>query len=136
MDGIQGAILSVKLRHLASWNERRRAIAARYDSALRPRGFKTISPSNRSTPVYHLYVVESSNRDEVRNALSAAGIETGVHYPVPLHQQPSFAHDCHGVSLAATERVAGRILSLPICGDLTDQEQDLIVEEYLRVARP
>lgn len=135
MDGIQGAVLSVKLRYLAGWNDRRRAVAARYDAAFGPRGFKSITPSNRAEPVYHLYVVECSNREEVQSSLAAAGIDTGVHYPVPLHQQPSFAPDCAGLSLPVTERIAGRILSLPICADLSDAEQDRVIDAYLRVAR-
>ena len=136
MDGIQGAILSVKLERLAQWNETRRKLAARYDSAFRQCGFKTISPSNRTQPVYHLYVVECANRNEVQAILAAAGIDTGVHYPVALHRQVSFAQQSANVSLPVTERISDRILSLPMCADLIESEQDRIIEQFLRVARP
>lgn len=136
MDGIQGAILSVKLRHLPQWNERRRAVAGRYDAALRPAGFKTIEPPFRATSVYHLYVVEVSNREAVQRALADCGIATGVHYPVPLHRQQAFAPWAGGRSLPVTEEVAGRVVSLPICGDISDAEQDRVVDVFRAVARP
>jgi dTDP-4-amino-4,6-dideoxygalactose transaminase len=136
MDGLQGAILSVKLRYLTEWNSRRRQLAARYDSQLRPKGFKTIEPPNNTTSVYHLYVVEVSNRLKVQTALKERGIATGVHYPVPLHQQPAFAPWAGDRPLPATERIASRILSLPICGDLTDDEQDRVIDAFLEVAEP
>lgn len=136
MDGIQGAVLSVKLARLAGWNDRRRALAARYDAAFRRKGFKTVMPSNRTRPVYHLYVVECANRDDVQKALAAAGIDSGVHYPVPLHRQESFASFGAGASFPVTERIAERIISLPICADLTDAEQDRIVGTFLKAARP
>jgi dTDP-4-amino-4,6-dideoxygalactose transaminase len=136
MDGMQGAILSVKLRHLSKWNERRRAVAARYDAALRPVGFKTIDPGDRATPVYHLYVVEVSNRARVQKALADCGIATGVHYPVPLHQQAAFAPWAGGRSLEVTERIAGRIMSLPICGDISDADQDRVIEAFRAAAAP
>jgi dTDP-4-amino-4,6-dideoxygalactose transaminase len=136
MDGIQGAILSVKLAHLAAWNETRRSIAKRYDRALRKHGFKTVAPSNRSWAVYHLYVIECSNRGDVQRSLAAAGIDSGVHYPVPLHRQPSFEHGCAGLSLPVTERIADRIVSLPICPDLSEGEQEYVIDQFLSVARP
>ena len=136
MDGIQSAILSVKLRYLAGWNERRRAVAARYDAALRPLGLKTIEPPKAVTPVYHLYVVEVANRDAVQKALSAAGIASGVHYPVPLHRQPAFAPWSGSARLPVTERIVERIVSLPICADISDEEQDTVIDAFTAVARP
>lgn len=137
MDEIQAAVLKVKLSYLKSWTDRRRQLAERYDSALRRDGFKTIVSFEGANPVYHLYVVEVANRDNVLESLRAAGIGCGVHYPVPLHQQPALLNgDGKGVSLPVTERVAGRILSLPICGDLTDAEQDRVIEAFLKTARP
>jgi dTDP-4-amino-4,6-dideoxygalactose transaminase len=136
MDGIQGAILSVKLQYLAKWNERRRVAAARYDEAFRSRGFKTIETPAATTSVYHLYVVEASNREAVQQALADQQIATGVHYPVPLHRQPAFARWAGRTSLPVTERAAGRIVSLPICGCITDQEQSRVIEAFLAVAAP
>lgn len=136
MDGVQGAILSVKLKRLVGWNERRRAIAERYNSDLRPRGFKTIEPGADVNSVYHLYVVETSNRDAVQKVLAERGIATGVHYPVPLNKQPAFAQWAGDTSLPVTERVASRIVSLPICGEITDEEQSVVAEAFLAVAQP
>ncbi|MFH1921161.1 MAG: DegT/DnrJ/EryC1/StrS family aminotransferase [Planctomycetota bacterium] len=134
MDGIQGAVLSVKLKYLAAWNERRRTVAARYDAVFRPRGFKTIEPPPGVGAVYHLYVVEVSNRDVVLRALADRGIATGVHYPVPLNRQPAFEPWAGGISLPVTERIVPRIMSLPICAEITDAEQDQVIAAFLDVA--
>jgi dTDP-4-amino-4,6-dideoxygalactose transaminase len=136
IDGIQGAILSVKLKYLAAWNERRRAVAARYDAAFRPRGFKTIEPPSGTESVYHLYVVEVSNRDVVQHALADRGIATGVHYPVPLNKQPAFAPWSGDAPLPVTERIVPRIVSLPICAEITNGEQDQVIAAFLDVAAP
>jgi dTDP-4-amino-4,6-dideoxygalactose transaminase len=136
MDGIQGAVLSVKLKYLAKWNARRRVVAARYDGALRQRGFKTIEPAAGVNSVYHLYVVESSNRDAVQKDLAERGIATGVHYPVPLNRQPAFAPWAEGTTLPITEKIASRIMSLPICGEISDEEQNRVIEAFLGVAQP
>lgn len=136
MDGMQGAILSVKLKYLARWNEHRRALAARYDSRLKSAGFKTIQPPRGAVPVYHLYIVEVSNRDTVQNVLKANGIESGIHYPVPLHRQPAYAHLAGGRTLPVTERIASRIVSLPICGHLQDDDQDYVIDTFLASAKP
>lgn len=135
MDGLQGAFLSAKLPHLRAWTDRRQAVAARYDAALRPKGFKTVEPLQGATSVYHLFVVEVSNRDEVQEALQAAGISSGVHYPVPLHRQPAFTRFTTA-ALPATESIVGRIMSLPICPHLTDDEQQKIIDAFLAAARP
>ncbi len=136
MDGIQGAVLSVKLKHLAAWNARRRAVAARYDAALRQRGFKTTEPAAGANSVYHLYVVETSNRDVVQKVLAERGIATGVHYPVPLNKQPAFAHWANGTTLPVTEGITTRVVSLPICGEITDEEQNRVIETFLDIGKP
>jgi dTDP-4-amino-4,6-dideoxygalactose transaminase len=135
MDGLQAAFLSVKLRYLARWNERRRELAARYDDALRPLGFKAIEAHPHAVSAYHLYVVEVSNRDEVQTYLKERGIATGVHYPVPLHCQPAFRH-LGPVTLPVTEKIVQRILSLPICGEISNSEQEQVIEVFLKIARP
>lgn len=136
MDGIQAAVLSVKLKYLDRWNARRREVARKYDFALRSRGFKTMEPAADSTPVYHLYVVEVANRDAVGEALSRKGIATGVHYPVPLEKQPAFQPWAGSARLSVTERIADRVMSLPICGDISDDEQSRVIEAFLQVAQP
>jgi len=137
IDEIQAGILDVKLRHLAEWTHNRRSRAARYDAALSARGFKTMVQQQDSEAVYHLYVVEVSNREETLAHLNAEGIGCGVHYPVPLHRQPALKGSMPAdVALPVTERVADRIMSLPICGELTDAEQDAAIAAFLKVARP
>ena len=81
MDGLQGAFLSTKLPHLAGWTARRQQVAARYDEALRAHGFKTVEPLAGATSVYHLFVVEVSNRSEVQAGMQAAGVATGFTIP-------------------------------------------------------
>lgn len=136
MDGIQAAVLAVKLGRLESWNARRRALAARYDSALVARGFKVICPPPSVIPAYHLYVVEVGNREEVQSALEAGGIASGVHYPIPLGKQRAFAAFAGRGPSEITDRAAGRLLSLPICGELRDEEQDRVIDVFLATAQP
>ena len=137
MDEIQAAVLSVKLRRLAAWTARRQAVAHRYEARLKAGGFKTIVPHKGGSCVYHLYVVEVSNRDEVLEALKAKGIGAGVHYPLPLHRQPALKnHPCATVSLPHTERAATRVISLPICADITDDEVRRVMDAFLSCAKP
>jgi dTDP-4-amino-4,6-dideoxygalactose transaminase len=119
LDTIQAAMLRVKLPHLDSWNEARRWHAARYHEALS--GLDVVRPVARPgvEHVWHLYVVRVEERDEVRSRLAAAGIETGIHYPVPVHLQPAFAHLGYAPgSFPVTEHYADRILSLPMYPEL------------------
>lgn len=137
MDDVQAAVLSVKLNRLAGWTAVRRARAAQYDARLKSAGFKVIEPLAGSEPVYHLYVVEVADRDDVMAALGAAGIGCGVHYPVPLHQQPAFvAQNSNRITLPRTEHAANHVLSLPICGAITAEEVDHVCDVFLSVARP
>lgn len=137
MDEIQAAVLNVKLNHLQRWTDRRRTLAKRYDDRLRPAGFKVIEPLPGSHPVYHLYIVEVSNRATVMERLRQSGISSGIHYPVPLHLQPAFKDFGPALgALSVTERVADRILSLPICGSLTEEEVDQVSETFLACAEP
>lgn len=135
MDGLQGAFLSAKLPHLPRWTELRQQRARRYDAAFRASGFKTVEPLDGAMSVYHLFVIEVSNRTEVQSALEKAGVSTGIHYPVPLHRQPAFERFGAGV-FPITEGVIERIISLPMCPHLTEDEQELIIAEFLKVARP
>jgi len=137
MDGLQGAVLSVKLPYLDLWNKRRREIAARYDLAFadNPNVVK-IDIASANTPVYHLYVVRVPNRDRVLQQLLDIGVEAGIHYPVPLHLQKACAY--LGIpqgSLPVTERNAERILSLPICPELQPSSQDRIIELFLEMLK-
>jgi dTDP-4-amino-4,6-dideoxygalactose transaminase len=128
MDGLQAAVLRVKLRHLEGWNQRRRELAARYRFLLED--IPQVQPvsTHEGGPIYHLFVIECDVRDEIRQRLEAARIATGIHYPIPLHLQPAFVVD-ERPSLPVTEKAAGRIVSLPIFPEMTDAEVDCVVTE-------
>ncbi|MBI3979514.1 MAG: DegT/DnrJ/EryC1/StrS family aminotransferase [Chloroflexi bacterium] len=137
LDGLQAAILSAKLRHLDGWNARRRAHAAAYDRLLAGTpGLETPAVAPDVEPIYHLYVVESDRRDVLAERLAAKGIATGIHYPMPLHLQPAYRHlGLPPGSFPATERRAGRILSLPMYPELTDEQVIFIAEAVRDAAR-
>ncbi|MCD6386003.1 DegT/DnrJ/EryC1/StrS family aminotransferase [Candidatus Sumerlaeota bacterium] len=128
MDALQAGILSVKLQHLADWTEARRRLAHRYNELLK--GLPVVTPAEKFHHVYHLYVIQCDNRDELQKALESEGIATGIHYPIPLHLQPCF-QDLPGAGkghFPVTEKIASRILSLPMFPELTDTQQDRIAE--------
>jgi dTDP-4-amino-4,6-dideoxygalactose transaminase len=115
MDGIQGGILSVKLRYLDLWNNQRRKAAATYDEALANTDVETPVEMAYNRHVYHLYVVQADNRDDLRRRLSEAGIESGLHYPVPLHLQQAYRSLGYTEgAFPVTEKLKDRILSLPM----------------------
>src|SRR5438105_2256816 len=91
MDGLQGAILRVKLRRLDAWNARRRDIATVYRELLAGTGAVPVTAPAGGEAVYHQFVIRTPERDALRRALQARGIQTGIHYPIPLHRQPAFA---------------------------------------------
>lgn len=132
LDGLQAAILSVKLRHLRAWTDARRRLAARYDHLLTDvPGLTSVRPREGAQAVYHLYVVEveAARRDALRSWLDVRGIDSGIHYPIPLHLQPAYAHlDYAEGAFPIAESKAKRIVSLPIYPELTDQQQDHIVD--------
>jgi dTDP-4-amino-4,6-dideoxygalactose transaminase len=124
---IQAAIGRVLLRRLDAMNDRRRALAARYDKGLA--GLPLDLPRERpgARHVYHLYVVRTPRRAELAAHLKARSIQTGVHYPVAGHQQPAVERLVHG-ALPATERLVNEILTLPISAGHTDGEIDAVVD--------
>jgi dTDP-4-amino-4,6-dideoxygalactose transaminase len=138
LDSLQAGILSVKLRYLGDWNQKRIARAAKYRELF---GASTANltlpyelPSTR--PVYHLYVVRVHDREELKATLAEAGIGTAIHYPVPLHLQTAYgcmAHN-HG-DFPVTERVASEILSLPMYPQLTTDQQITVATAVCRLAR-
>jgi dTDP-4-amino-4,6-dideoxygalactose transaminase len=135
MDAIQAAVLSVKLRHLPRWTERRRQNAALYAKLLAGSAATIVQATEGAEPVHHLLVIELGNRDRVAAHLRAEGIASGVHYPIPLHLQPAFA--ALGLKkgrFPVTERAADRILSLPICGELRSEQVERIAAAVLAIA--
>jgi dTDP-4-amino-4,6-dideoxygalactose transaminase len=120
MDGIQGAVLGVKLRHLERWTEARRAHAADYSRQLE--GTPARRPVERPgvRHVYHVYVVLLDERDQWRTRLADAGIQTGVHYPIPVHLQPAYRDLGYSEGdFPVSEAAARQVLSLPIYPELT-----------------
>src|SRR5262249_14395671 len=115
MDGIQGAILRVKLRHLTAWTNARRERAELYNQLLADTAFVTPTEMPYSRNVYHVYAIRTPERAELMKQLSAAGIQTGIHYPIPVHLQP-----CHADlgftrgAFPASELAADQVLSLPM----------------------
>jgi dTDP-4-amino-4,6-dideoxygalactose transaminase len=152
LDALQAAIVRVKLRHLPDWNDRRRALAARYGerlAGLQARGALRL-PAERAGArhVYHLYAVRIpaggrreglpaavvSARDRARAALLALGIETGTHYPVPLHLQPCYASMGLGVgSFPGSESAAREVLTLPLHPQMTEAQVDRVASALERV---
>jgi dTDP-4-amino-4,6-dideoxygalactose transaminase len=124
LDEIQAAILRVKLSHLDRQNARRAEIAAFYTAALSDGPLLPPRQIDDVSHVFHLYVTRSERRDWVQAKLKAAGIGTGIHYPVPVHLQPAYAGRIAlgPAGCNETERAAKEILSLPIYPELTDPE--------------
>ena len=123
MDAIQGAALSVKLPHLDVWNERRRSLAKRYREGLASLPLELPAPISQTEPVHHLFPVLTPHRDRLGEFLRQRSIETGVHYPVPLHLQPAFKHlGYKRGDFPVTERIGDQEISLPIFPEMTDQQ--------------
>lgn len=128
LDALQAAILRAKLPHLADWNARRRHHAQYYRQLLR--GLSEVLPQEQvdTTPVYHLFVIRTSDRDRLQAHLKAQGIQTGIHYPIPLHLQPAYQHLGYGEGVfPLTEEAARRVLSLPMYPELSDEQIGRIV---------
>lgn len=121
LEGLQGAILRVKLRRLDEWNAARRAHAAEYGRLLADAPVRLLeAPAYENTPAHHIYPVFTARRDELDERLKAAGIGTGIHYPIPAHLQKAFADLGHGAgSFPATERASLETLSLPMYAELS-----------------
>ncbi len=131
LDGIQGAILDVKLKHLSEWNAARRAHADYYTELLSNVDASIVTPYEPAhvQAVYHLYVIRTRQRDELLEYLKARDIEAGIHYPVPLHMQPVYKNLGHQRGeFPETEKAAQEILSLPIYPELAHAQMERVVE--------
>ena len=129
MDGIQGAILRVKLGHLEAWTERRRSLARRYREKLQPLGFTTSVEASDRRHVYHIFSIFHPRRDEIQAWLGERGIQTGLHYPVPVHLQEAYRELGHRAGeFPISERIAAEQLSLPLFPEMTDDQLDLVVD--------
>jgi dTDP-4-amino-4,6-dideoxygalactose transaminase len=123
MDGIQGAILRVKLRHLEKWNEARRAHAVRYSQLLAGSGVGAPQPAPWARPVYHVYAVRTADRTGWQKSLNDRGIQTGIHYPVPVHLQRAYADPRYREGdFPQSEAAAREVLSLPMFPEMTEEQ--------------
>lgn len=133
MEGVQGSVLRVKLKHLDSWTEARREHAIRYDDLLGREGIETPREMEWAKHVYHVYAVRVDERDLVQQRLQASGIQTALHYPIPVHLQKAYGEFGCGVGdLPITESAAGRLLSLPMYPELKDEQIRAVCSELVR----
>lgn len=132
LNNIQAAIGRVQLRRLDKWNERRREIAQSYTKRLEGTGDLVLPPrgADGTTPVYHLYVIRSKSRDNIRDWLGKKGIETGIHYPVPIHLQPAYQalYNYRKGTFPVSEKLSEEVLSIPMYPALTDEELTRVID--------
>ena len=136
LDALQAGVLSVKLKHLDAWNASRRESARVYNRLLAGADLVTPYEPANCQAVYHIYAVLTANRDEVLEALRAKGIGASVHYPLPVHLQPAYAH--LGLTKGrypVAESMAEHTLSLPIYPELRLDQQEQVVAALLEIAR-
>ena len=124
-----------KHRHLGVWTGRRRQHAARYNEQLSGAGVGLPVELPYATHVYHLYTVRCAQRDRLREALRGSQIETGVHYPIPVHLQPAYADARYGIgAFPESERAATEVLSLPMFPEMTDSQILTVADAVGRAA--
>jgi dTDP-4-amino-4,6-dideoxygalactose transaminase len=130
LDALQAGLLSVKLRHLAEWTKQRQAAAAEYDRLLaKVDGVVAPHVPEWSRPVYHLYVVRVADREGLQKHLAEAKIDTGIHYPIPLHLQKAYeARGLKNGDFPVTEKIALEIVSLPMFPQLQPAAQSRVVQ--------
>jgi dTDP-4-amino-4,6-dideoxygalactose transaminase len=136
MEGFQGAILKVKLRHLESWTEARRARARDYDALLVGAPVEAPQQLENRRHVYHIYAVRTADRDGLQKQLQAEGVQTGLHYPIPVHLQEAHADLGHKAGdFPESEAAANEVLSLPMFPELTREQVEQVVSAVTQQAR-
>jgi dTDP-4-amino-4,6-dideoxygalactose transaminase len=132
MDGVQGAILRVKLRYLDGWTEARRAHAAAYADALQDSGLCLPTQTSGNRHVYHVYAVLNAQRQDFIQALHARGVQTGIHYPTPIHLLPAYTELGYKAGdFPVSERIASQEVSLPMFPELTPAQITEVSEAVL-----
>ena len=130
MDGIQAAVLDIKLKYLEKWTEMRRKNAKLYNELLENIDVVTPIENKKTKHVYHLYVIRTKERDKMIEFLNKNRISTGIHYPVPLHLQPAYKHLGYKKrDFPVTEKYADEILSLPMFPELTEEQISYVCEK-------
>lgn len=129
MDALQGAILRVKLRHLETWTEARRAHARHYSALLSGMAqVDTPVEGHDRRHVYHVYAIRSRDRDRIEHALRAEGIQSGLHYPIPIHLQRAFSDlGYEAGDFPVSEAAARQVISLPIYPEMTPRDVERVV---------
>ena len=143
LNTVQAAIGRVQLRRLNVWNQERRRVASKYDAVLADLDEVVLPPSGEgnSTPVYHMYVIRCQRRDDLRAWLADKGVETGVHYPTPIHLQPAYREmfGFKGGEFPHSEAICSDVLSIPMYPGLSDDEikfvSDRVHEFYQKEAK-
>jgi dTDP-4-amino-4,6-dideoxygalactose transaminase len=136
LEGIQGAVLRVKLRHLDAWTRGRRTAAAHYDELLAGSGVATPKAASYGQHVYHIYAIRTANRAAWQETLQSKGIQTNIHYPIPVHLLPAFADLGHRAGeFPHSERAANEVLSLPMFPELTRAQCEEVAEAVGGLAR-
>jgi dTDP-4-amino-4,6-dideoxygalactose transaminase len=128
LEGIQGAVLRVKMKYIEGWTEARRAVAARYDSALAGTSIRTPVAAPDRRHVYHIYAIRDAQRDTLLTFLHDHGVSTGIHYPIPVHLQRAFAELGHKEGdFPHSEAASREVLSIPMYPELPTEQQDLVI---------
>jgi dTDP-4-amino-4,6-dideoxygalactose transaminase len=123
LEGLQGAILRVKLRHLEAWTEARRSHAAQYNRLLAGSGYPTPIEAPYARHVYHIYAIRSADREGLQRSLHDRGVQTGIHYPIPVHLQKAYADPQYRLgSFPQSEAAAREVLSLPMFPELSEDQ--------------
>jgi len=132
LEGLQGAVLRVKLKYLESWTEARRAAAARYDAAFAGSGIDAPQASAYARHVYHIYAIRTGERPKWQDALEEQGIQTAIHYPFPVHLLPAYADlGYRAGQFPHSERAANEVLSLPMFPELTVDQTNTVARAVL-----
>jgi dTDP-4-amino-4,6-dideoxygalactose transaminase len=128
LDAIQAAILRVKLTHIDNWNAKRREIAEIYDEKLKDTDLVTPFIGEENEAVYHMYIIQSENREAMLNKLKAKGVATGVYYPVPLHLQKVYKDLGYKEGdMPVSEYLSHRTFAIPVYPELTEEEVNYII---------
>ncbi|HXU08992.1 MAG TPA: DegT/DnrJ/EryC1/StrS family aminotransferase [Blastocatellia bacterium] len=136
LEGIQGAVLRVKLRHLEEWNDARRRLAALYRQLLVDAGVRLVEEMSYGKPVYHVFPILTDHRDALAAHLKTSAIATGIHYPIPVHLQPAFADLGYKAGdLPITERAARQTLSLPMYPELSKEDASIVAQSLCRFGK-
>jgi len=130
LDNLQAAILDVKLNHLSDWTKSRREVAERYQTNLSDLPIRLPKESDSSKHTYHLFVIRSNQRQDLKGDLDKMGISTGIHYPIPLHEQPAYRTAMESdITLSVTENISNDVLSLPMYPELSENQIEYISEQ-------